>query len=349
MHESIYEYEKCKQYEGFKMSNYKPTFTITDTMTMHVNSISEKIDKMDYRNNFETKPHLRKKNKIRSIHASLQMEGNSLSINQVRDIINGRSILANAKEIQAVKNACDAYDKISLVDPYSNDDLNSTHSIMMKYLIDDPGKYRSEREDLLIGENSTSIIPSAKSIPFLMQNVFDWMNDEKENIHPLILAASFHYALLYISPYSDGNGRMARLWHLAILAKWNPIFEFMPLASRLQKHQERYYSIISECQDNGIYNSFIEFILEQIDDLLNEVLNQVKANTEDYSANVKKLLDVMLVDTTYSANGLMLLLNLKSKEILRKTYITPALNMNVIERTIPETPNSKNQKYIRRR
>ena len=156
-----------------------------------------------------------------------------------------------------------------------------------------------------------------------------------------------HYNLVTIHPWADGNGRMARLWHTAILTAWKPIFEFIPIESQIEKFQDGYYEAISKCHKNGNSNVFIEFMLEQIDKVLDETLGQIKQNTEMLSGYVIKMLDVMEYDIPYSANEIMAKLGLKSKETFRKNYMNPALEQGIVKMTIPDKPNSKNQRYIK--
>ena len=199
------------------MDKYTPPFEITNTMLSLVSSISEKIGNLDYQNNLQSKPHLRHNNKIRSIHSSLRIEANSLTLGQVRDVIDGHLVLGEQKEIQEVQNAYAAYEKISNINPYSLQDLNAMHAVMTKYLVAESGVFRSGEEGVFNGDECIFMAPPAQFVPELMAQLFDWMNREKNRIHPLILSAVFHYEFVFIHPYSDGNGRMARLWHTALL------------------------------------------------------------------------------------------------------------------------------------
>ena len=207
------------------MDEYKPPFTITNSILSHVASASEKVGRITVMSNMENKPHLRKNNRIKSIHSSLKIEANSLSLSQVRDVINGKLVLGEAKEIQEVKNAYNAYEKIAEIDPYSIEELKKFHGIMTKYIVEESGDFRSGEEGVFNGEECIFMAPPARFVPQLMNELFDWMKEVKDQMHPLILSSVFHYEFVFIHPFTDGNGRMARLWHTAILAKWNPIFE----------------------------------------------------------------------------------------------------------------------------
>lgn len=329
------------------MESYTPPFEITNKMLSYVSSISEKIGNINFQNNLQSKPHLRKNNKIRSVHSSLSIEANSLSFSQVRDVIDGHLVLGEQKEIQEVKNAYEEYEKVAVINPYSLDELNAMHAVMTKYLVDESGAFRKGEEGVFSGDKCIFIAPPATLVPDLMTQLFDWMNREKDNLHPLILSAVFHYEFVFIHPYSDGNGRMARLWHSAILTKWKSVFEYIPIESQIEKFQDGYYDAISKCHTNGNSNIFIEFMLEQIDKVLDEIIGQLKQNTEILSVYVIKMLDAMEFDIPYSANEIMAKLGLKSKETFRKNYMDPALEQGIVKMTIPDKPKSKNQRYIK--
>lgn len=327
------------------MGEYKPPFTITNEILSKVSSISEKVGHITAINNLEAKPHLRRNNRIKSIHSSLRIEANSLTLGQVRDVINGRAVLGEQKEIQEVKNAYAAYERFSEIDSYNIRHLKQFHEIMTKYLMEESGDFRHGEEGVFNGEQCIFMAPPARMVPQLMDELFCWMRSEKEKVHPLILSSVFHYEFVFIHPFADGNGRMARLWHTAILANWKPLFEYIPIESQIEKFQDEYYEAIARCHVEGESTIFIEFILSQIDKILDEIVLQMKAENEQISEMVKKLLDVMEYDISYTSKTLMEELGLKSRDGFRRNYLRPALEWNMIEMTIPDKPNSRNQKY----
>ena len=297
--------------------SYQPLYTITNQILAYVSSISEKIGNISATHNLESKPHLRRNNRIRSIHSSLKIEANSLSLGQVRDVINGKIVLGKQKEIQEVKNAFDAYERIKEIDPYDIEELKKSHGIMTKYVVDISGEFRNSDEEVFDDQGRCIFIaPPPYLVPSLMDDLFNWMQDEKDNTHPLILSCIFHYEFVFIHPFCDGNGRIARLWHTTLLSKWKPIFEYIPLES-------------------------------QIDKILDDISKQVNEDIEQIDPNIKKLLDVMEDDVSYSSNELMQKLNLKAKEGFRRNYLCPAIDQNLIYMTIPDKPKSKNQRYIK--
>lgn len=330
------------------MEEYKPPYTITEKMLNLVSSISTKLGRIEIYHNLDNKPHLRRNNRIKSVHSSLKIEANSLTIGQTKDVINGRMVLGPEQEIQEVKNAYKAYEMIGKVNPYSLDDLKKVQGIMEYLLKDDAGRFRDGDEGVFNGDTCIFMAPPSQFVPSLMQDLFGWMSTNRKEVHPLIMGAIFHYEFVFIHPFSDGNGRTARLWHTMLLNEWNPVFAYIPLESQIEKFQNDYYNAISECHVNGNSNVFIEFMLERIDDILDEVNEQVRKSINDESEYVKRLLEVMEFDVPYTAVSLMKQLGLKSRETFRKNYMDPALNIGAVERTIPDKPNSKNQRYIKR-
>lgn len=328
------------------MSDYKPPFAISNKMLMYVSSISEKIGNISSYNSFQSKPHLRKNNRIKSIHSSLAIEANSLSLAQVKDVINGHIVLGPQREIQEVKNAYASYDEIEKVNPYSVTELQRLHGIMTYALMNESGKFRSGAEGVFDGDRCIFMAPPANLVPSLIAELFEWMNNNKDKIHPLILSSVFHYEFVFIHPFSDGNGRMARLWQTAILGKWHSVFRYIPIESQIQKYQNEYYDAISKSHNAGNSDIFIEFMLKMIDTTLAEVSSQSTDN--QLSEYVKRLLEVMEFDVPYTSNDIMSNLNLKSKETFRKHYINPAIEQGLVFMTSPDKPTSRNQRYIKK-
>ena len=329
------------------MNKYNPPFQITNEILSLVASISEKIGKISAIRNLESKPHLRRNNRIKSIHSSLKIEANSLSLGQVRDVINGKLVLGEQKEIQEVKNAYSAYERLKYIDPYSIESLKELHGIMTKYVVEESGDFRKGEEGVFNGEICIFMCPPARFVSEQMKKLFQWMKDSKDCVHPLIISSVFHYEFVFIHPFSDGNGRMARLWYTAILSQWKPIFEYIPIESQIEKFQDDYYDAIAKCHVQGESTIFIEFMLSQIDKILDEVTEQIAEGSEQITEYLKRMLDIMEYDVPYTATAIMKLLGLKSKETFRKNYMNPALKYNLVKMTIPDKPNSKNQRYVK--
>lgn len=333
--------------EVFYMGEYKPPFTITNKILSYISSISEKIGRITAISNLETKPHLRRNNRIKSIHSSLKIEANSLTLGQVRDVINGKSVLGEQKEIQEVKNAYIAYEHLEEIDPYNIQHLKQFHGIMTRYLVEESGEFRSGEEGVFNGSQCIFMAPPARFVPQLMDELFSWMKESKDDVHPLILSSVFHYEFVFIHPFADGNGRMARLWHTALLSKWKPIFEYIPLESQTEKFQDEYYNAIAACHGEGRADTFIEFMLRMIDSVLDELAEQIARADDRLPLCVKKLMDRMEYDTPYTAAELMQRLELKSRNALRNNYLSPAMRLGLVVMTIPDKPNSRNQRYIK--
>ena len=329
------------------MGDYKPPFTITNEILAYVSSISEKVGRISAISNLESKPHLRRNNRIKSIHSSLKIEANSLSLGQVRDVINGKMVLGEQKEIQEVKNAYVAYERFSEIQPFSTKSIKMFHGIVTKYVVEESGDFRRGEEGVFNGDECIFMAPPAQFVPQLMDDLFSWMKEEKNKVHPLIMSSVFHYEFVFIHPFADGNGRMARLWHTVMLAKWKPIFEYIPIESQIEKFQNEYYEVIAKCHVKGESTLFIEFMLSQIDKILDDVSAQISEDNEQLSEYLKRLLEVMEYDVPYTSNTLMDKLGLKSKEGFRRNYLRPAIDMNLICMTIPDKPNSRNQRYVK--
>ncbi len=325
---------------------YKPPFSITSNMLSKTISITEKLGQITSFASLKRMPTLRRNNKIKSIHSSLVIEANSLSLEQVRDVIAGKTVIGPQKEIQEVKNAFRAYDMIPDFDGFSEADLMKAHAILTNMIEDDAGRYRDHAEGVFDGEKVIFVAPPAKLVPDLMRDVFDWLNNDKET-HILIKSCVFHYEFVFIHPFSDGNGRTVRLWQNVLLTLWNPVFEYIPIESQIQKYQSEYYETIAACHHSGNSNAFVEFMLKMIDEVLDGVIESASREAQNISEQVNRLLSVMEPDIPLTANELLARLGIKSKETLRNSYLTPAIENGLVRMTLPDKPNSKNQRYVK--
>ena len=205
---------------------HKPPFTITSFMLNKSISITEKMGKITSYESLKRMPILRRNNQIKSIHSSLAIEANSLSLTEVRDVIDGKMVLGPSNEIQEVKNAFKAYNMLNELDPFNESDLLKAHSILTNLIIDDNGKYRNHGEAVFDGSKVIFVAPSEKLVPELMGNLFSWLKEDIDT--PLLIKSCiFHYEFVFIHPFSDGNGRCARLWQTLILSKWNNLFSYI--------------------------------------------------------------------------------------------------------------------------
>ena len=263
--------------------------------------IAESVGRISGYKTMDSKPYLRRNNRIRSIHSSLAIEANSLTLDDVRSVIAGKNVIGPQREIQEVKNAYKAYDMLGKFDPYSIEDLQTLHGIMTNLTMEESGTFRTHDD----------------------------------------------YEFVFIHPFADGNGRMARLWQTALLQEWNSIFQFVPMESRIYQYQEEYYKSIAESNKNGNSDVFIEFILKMISETLIEVTEQEKNGATIYSRQVQELLRVMEYHMPYTASQLMSALGLKSRSSFYRNYLEPALRQKLITMEIPDKPKSRNQRYLK--
>ena len=329
------------------MNDYIPPFNITNKMLDLVDRKIEKMGRLDNYNNLNKMPILRRNNKIRSIYSSLRIEANSLTFNQVKDVINGKMVIGPQKEIQEVKNAYNAYEMINKVDPYSIDDLKKIHGIMTYLTVEESGDFRKGDEGVMDGDICIFIAPKPEYVDKLMRQLFDFIKRNKDIIHPLILSSVFHYEFVFIHPFSDGNGRTVRLWQNILLTKWKPIFEYVPIETAIKKYQNDYYKAIANCNAKGDSTEFIEFMLKMIDEVLDDLIKNANIEIKHINSYIAKLLDVMDYNIPMSIKEIMEKLGLKSRSSFIKTYLNPALEQGLIKMTIKDKPTSKNQRYYK--
>ena len=308
----------------------------------------EKIGKLDSYSNLDKTPYLRKQTKIISVHSSVAIENNPLSLEQVKDVINGKLVIGKQKDIQEVKNAYKAYEMLKDINPYSIDDLKKVHGVMTFLVEKVSGEFRNTPEGVF-DENGNCIFvcPPGDRVNSLMIDLFKWLNDNKDKIHPLILSSIFHYEFVFIHPFTNGNGRMVRLWQNSILYKWKDVFEYLPIESKIHKYQDEYYNSIAECHKNANSNVFIEFMLKMIDETLDEAISTSYLPLSNETININKLLSIMEANKPMTANEIMEKLSIKSKETLRGQYLNPAIKQGLVNLTIPDKPTSKNQMYYK--
>lgn len=328
------------------MDNYTPPFTITNKMLETLSSIMEKVGEYKHYTRLDKEPKLRRNTQITSIHASLAIEGNTLSKGQVRDIIDGKEVVGPANEIKEVQNIKLAYEQLTKVKPYSEKDLLKIHGIIEKDLVPLAGKYRTGNEGVFAGDKCIFICPPPQQVPYLISDLFDWMKREKNNINPIIMSCIFHYEFVFIHPFQDGNGRTARFWQNAILCNYRDIFEYVPIENQIKKHQKEYYDAIAKAHVDGESTVFVEFMLDMINTTLKDLESIAKLVNTEASVNVKRLLDNM-DEEPMTANEIMFKLDIKHKDTLRNKYLNCAIRDGYVQMTIPDKPKSKNQRYYK--
>ena len=334
------------------MSDYKPPFHMTDKMTFLIAEISEQVGRITVLQEGAISPHLRRENRIRTIHSSLAIEHNSLSLEQVTAILDGKRVLGNPNEIKEVQNAYEAYELMLRLDPSSVDNLLKAHKLMMNGLVPENGKFRSGGVGVFDGEVLIHMALPAEFVPEHIHNLLAWYKHSE--LHPLIKSAIFHYEFEFIHPFADGNGRMGRMWHSLLLGKWKELFFWLPIEELIQSRQKEYYDALSAADKQADSAGFVELMLEIIRDSLKEVTVVGRSTGQDSDqvtgqdkTPVDRLLSVLGNDML-SAAEIMERLGLSHRPTFRKNYLNPALEQKLIERTIPNRPNSKNQKYRKR-
>ncbi len=327
-------------------NTYNPPYTLTDEMFDLVSQTMENLGKLNGVDDLEKLPRLRRINRIKSIHSSLAIENNTLSIEQVSDVINGKKVLGPQKDIIEVHNAFNAYEEVSKIDPYSIKDLLKIHGIMTNGLVKESGMFRSGQVGVYYDQdgNVIHIAPPANIVPSLIKQLFDWV--KSSNINMLIKSSIFHYEFEFIHPFNDGNGRTGRLWQTAMLASWKPIFEWIPIESIIKDNQDEYYKAIVVSTEQGESTAFITFMLKAINTAINNIIIDSKNHYNHSNNRVSKLMNV-LDYYPQSANELMEKLNLKSRVGFRKNCLEPAIELGLVGMTNPDKPTSKNQKYYK--
>jgi len=260
---------------------YSPPFTINDEILSLVSEISEQIGALNaLLGNSMPSPMLRKENQIKTIHSSLAIEHNSLSLQQVTDIIEGKHVLGAPNEIQEVKNAVQAYQLMQQLDAFKEKDLLKAHRLMMQDLVAKSGQYRTEGVGVFDGDRCLHMAPPPQRVPELMRDLFAWLRTT--DTHPLITSCVFHYEFEFIHPFIDGNGRMGRYWQTMILARWKSIFAWLPVETIVKQNQQEYYNAIARSDSAGDSTVFILFMLKCLQATIkHEVENKVDNKVED--------------------------------------------------------------------
>lgn len=249
---------------------YTPPFTVTDEILSLVSEISEAIGSLNILMG-DNIPHpmLRKQNRIKTIQSSLAIENNSLSLEQVTAIVEGKRVFGPPNEIQEVKGAINAYDILLQVNPYKEKDLLKAHKLMMDGLVRENGRYRSGGVGVFSEQGCVHLAPPAMRVPILMNDLFEWVKSTKT--HPLVSSCVFHYEFEFIHPFADGNGRMGRMWQTALLTHWKPVFAWLPVETIVKEHQQDYYDAIAKSDNEANSTAFITFMLRCIQQSIKDV------------------------------------------------------------------------------
>jgi Fic family protein len=278
----------------------KPPYDITPKILKLITSISVKLGEVNANYLNKQSPKLRKQNRIKTIHSSLQIEGNTLTEEQITDLIENKRVIGPEKDVIEVLNAIKLYENLDKYKLYSDKDFLKAHLELMKGLIESAGKYRNQSVGIVKGTTIEHIAPPYGNVPYLMKDLFEYLKNEEELT--LIKSCVFHYKMEFIHPFLDGNGRMGRLWQTLILMSEYPVFEFLPFETLISKSQKEYYNALSMSDKSGKSTFFIEYMLDVINKSLENLLNY----------NNRTLKDVDRLDY---------FINLGIKEFTRKDYM----------------------------
>lgn len=286
----------------------KPPYDITSKILSLIASISEKIGEVSAYHLDKPSPQLRKQNKIKTIHSSLRIEGNTLSEQQITALLENKRIVGPEKDILEVLNANKVYETLGGFKPNSEKDFLKAHKLLMEGLMENPGKYRNQGVGIFQGEDVAHIAPPAGNVPTLMHQLFEYLKSSDEI--PLVKSCVFHYEMEFIHPFLDGNGRMGRLWQTVILRNKYAVFEFLPFESLITKSQQNYYEALAKSDKSGNSTVFIEYMLDVIDQSLSELL----------MPNQRIMTETGRLDYFYS---------LSKNEFTRKDYLNVFKNISV--------------------
>ena len=291
------------------MRNQKPPFEITNQIISDVAEIAELMGKFSVTNQLSTNPTLRRSNRIRTIYGSLAIEQNTLSLEQVTAVLDGKQVLAPPKDIAEVKNAYEIYERLDQLDPYSVDDLLTAHGILTRGLVEESGQFRSRPVGVVDSQgNILHFGTLPQYVPDLVMELLDWVKTSQ--VHMLIRSCVFHYELELIHPFADGNGRVGRLWHTLLLSRWNPVFAWLPVESIIHDRQQEYYAAINASNEAGESTVFIEFMLSAIKasiteamEVSDEMMDEMSDGKMDKATQRWKKIEAYLKNHDYIMNA----------------------------------------------
>jgi len=315
-----------------------PPFVVTPAIVKLVAKICEHIGRAAAHPEYVKALRLNRINRIRSIHGSLAIEGNALDQEQITAILEGKRVIGPKRDILEARNALAAYAKLKKWRPLSEASLLKAHGMLMTGVAHDAGRYRAGNVGVLKGKQVIHMAPPAKRTPLLMRDLFKWLKATDQ--HPLIASSIFHYEFEFIHPFSDGNGRMGRLWQSALLSKWSPLFEFIPVESLVHANQRAYYQALQQSARATDAAPFVEFMLKMILQAVREPTPQVAPQV---TPQVRALLSALKGEMSLAE--LLGTLRLSDRKSFRERYLRPALKAGLIAMTQPHAPRSSVQRY----
>lgn len=300
--------------------SYIPKYKLNNKMVSLVADISRIIGSVSALSNFDKNPKLRRANRIRTIHDSLAIEQNTLTLEQVTSVLNGKMVIAPPKDIQEVKNAYEIYELLDTLDPYSVDDLLKAHGVMTSGLVEESGVFRTKPVGVVDSKSGEVIhvgtLPDY--VPQAVEDLLQWLKNDDTN--DIIKSCIFHFEFESIHPFLDGNGRTGRLWQTLILSKVDPVFAYLPIESMIYKKQDEYYQAINDSDYAGESTEFIIFMLETIKDALMEATAQsdIQSDKQNVTLEEQKIIDLIIDNPNITQNELAKALNVTERTIKRR-------------------------------
>ena len=300
--------------------SYIPKYKLNNKMVSLVADISRIIGSVSALSNFDKNPKLRRANRIRTIHDSLAIEQNTLTLEQGTSVLNGKMVIAPPKDIQEVKNAYEIYELLDTLDPYSVDDLLKAHGVMTRGLVEESGAFRTKPVGVVDSKSGEVIhvgtLPAY--VPQAVEDLLQWLKNDDTN--DIIKSCIFHFEFESIHPFLDGNGRTGRLWQTLILSKVDPVFAYLPIESMIYKKQDEYYQSINDSDYAGESTEFIIFMLETIKDALVEATTQsdIQSDKQNVTLEEQKIIDLITDNPNITQNELATVLNVTESTIKRR-------------------------------
>lgn len=330
------------------MPAYQPPFQITPVILTLVADISEQLGRWSAVLDHADKallPELRRGNRLRTIQASLAIEHNSLSLEQVTAVLEGKRVLGLPREIQEVRNAFATYEQLPNWQPYKLKHVLTAHGQLMLGLVDDAGQWRHAGVGIYRDKQLMHMAPPASQVPRLMSDLLAWLKTMP--VHPLVASCVFHYEFEFIHPFSDGNGRMGRLWQTLILSQWKAELAYLPVETVIRHQQAQYYAALSAADKASDATGFVEYMLKALLSAMQEVVeapsqHQVGTKSE---LNAEQLQVLSKFDGDMSITALMSVLKRTDRSKFRSQILNPLMTAGLVEQTIPDKPTSSKQKY----
>lgn len=322
--------------------SYQPPFIITSEIIDLIAEISELMGEIKHFNESHLAVRLRKISQIKTITGTLQIEGNTLSEQQVTALMEGKRVLGTMREIAEVNGAIEVYNRVEQFGYKDLDSLLDAHKVLMGEFLSRAGQFRDKPVGVYGAQGVTHVAPPANQVSGLMADLFTWLN--RADVHPLVASSVFHYEFEFIHPFIDGNGRMGRLWQHLILQHWRESFALVPVESMVRDNQQGYYQALEQAGQDGDCTVFVLFMLKTIRQSIIDVKRYGDQVADQVTDQVEKLLACM-TDEWMSAAELMNLVNISHKPTFRKNYLLPALKRDDVEMYHPNSPRSPKQKY----